>query len=55
MVNKPVLARDTHDSNARYVKAMPGIAVLAMAEQIKTISMGLQCVAQCCCEQNAPS
>ena len=31
-LHKPVLARDTHGSKARYVTAMAGIAMLAMAE-----------------------
>ena len=53
-VDKPVLARGAHNSKARYVTATPGIAMLAMAQNhIKTNRMGLQCVAQCCYEQNA--
>ena len=39
-----------------YVTAMPGITLLAMAENhIRTSSMGFQCVVQCCYQQNAPS
>ena len=45
-LDRPVLARDTH-SKARYVTDMPGIAILAIAENhIPTNSMGLQCVVQ---------
>ena len=39
-LDKPVLARDTHNSKARYGTATPGIAMLAMAEHhIKTNRM----------------
>ena len=39
-----------------YMPAMPGIILLAMAENhIRTDSMGLQCVVQCCYEHNALS
>ena len=55
-LDKPVLARDTHNSKARYVTATPGIAMLAMAEHhIKTNGKRLQFVVQCCQEQNAQS
>ena len=55
-LGKPLLACDTHGSKARYMTAMRGIAMLAMAKNhIKTNSMGLQCVVQCCYEQNAHS
>ena len=48
-LDKPMLVRNTHGSKA-------GIAMLAMADNhIKTNSMGLQCVVQCCHEQNAQS
>jgi len=41
-LDRPVLARNTHDSKARQVTGMPGVAMLAMAENhIKTNSMGL--------------
>ena len=44
-LDKPVLARNTHNSKAQYVTAMPGVAMLAMAQNhIQTNSMGLQCV-----------
>ena len=43
-LGKPVLARNTHDSKARYVTAVSRIAMLAMAENhIKTNRMGMQC------------
>ena len=55
-LDKPVLARDTHASKARYMAATPGIAMLAVAEHhIQTNSGGWQCVVQCCDEQTAPS
>ena len=55
-LDKPVLAGHTHASRARYGTAMPGKAMLAMAENhIQTNSVGLQCVVQCCYEQNAQS
>ena len=55
-LDKAVLAHDAHNSKARYVTAMPGIATLAMAENhIKSNSIGLQCVVQYCYEQNGQS
>jgi hypothetical protein len=39
-----MLVRDTRVSKARYVTAMPGVAMLATAEhRIKTIGMGWGC------------
>ena len=55
-VDKPVHARNTHSSKARYVTAMPGLAMLAVAEHhIQTNRVGLQCVVRCCDERNAQS
>ena len=46
-MHKPVLVHDIRHSKARYVPAMPGIPMLAMAENhITTNSMGLQCLVQ---------
>ena len=51
-LDKPVLTRDTHDSKARYVTAMPMTAMFAVAENhIQTNRMGLHC----CYEQNVRS
>ena len=58
-----VLARDAHDSKARYVTATPGIAMLAMAggavmkkkkQKAPSVQrMALRCVVRCCDAQNA--
>ena len=53
-LDKPVLVRNTQDSKAWCVAAVPGIAMLAMAkDHIKTNSIGLQCVVPCCYDPKA--
>ena len=55
-VQRPPCAWTRPCMRVTHVTTRPGRTLLAMAENhIKTSSMGLQCVVQCCYEQNAPS